>query len=166
MKRLAVLILTKLDTLFQETLRRLYNVSQRQSWKERATHLSDFVRTMFVSGYSEEERYNTIKGAIIRWEEMINRVNSGEMESLNRSRKQILDSKVSRKVWPNTWYLKGLIISTLNCVVTPGSRLKSMLSKSINDSNKEQNRVLIIEDGGLPITKGLKVGDPGRTSLW
>ena len=107
LRRSAVTTRTKLDTVFQESLRRLYNVSPRLPWEERASHLSKFVKTMLVSGYSEEERYNTIKGAIVRWEEMNNRVQSGEIESLNRFREQILSLKVTKMVWPNTWYLKG-----------------------------------------------------------
>ena len=43
-------------------------------------------------GYIEEERYNTIKGAIVQWEEMVSRVESSDNESLNISREQILES--------------------------------------------------------------------------
>ena len=117
--------------------------------------MSKFAQTMLVSGYNDEERFNTIKGAIIRWEEMTEKVKNGEIESLNRSRSQILETKVNKKVWPNTWYLKGSIISTLSCVVTPKSKLKTMLSSAINN-NDDKYRVMIIEDGGLPITRGLK----------
>ena len=114
-----------------------------------------------MSGYSEEEMYNTIKGAIVQWEEMVSRVESGDIESLNISREQILESKVSQMVWPSTWYLKGSIISTLSCVVTPGSKLQTMLSKSVN-SQECDSRVIIIKDGCLPVNKGLKSGDPGK----
>ena len=34
-------------------------------------------------------------GAIVQWEEMVSRVESGDIESLNISREQILDSEVS-----------------------------------------------------------------------
>lgn len=44
-----------------------------------------------MSGYIEEERYNTIKGAIVQWEEMVSRVESGDIESLNICREQILE---------------------------------------------------------------------------
>ena len=35
------------------------------------------------------------------------------------------------------------------------------MSKAVNRDNK-QTRVLVVEDGGLPITSGLKIGDSGR----
>ena len=63
MRKSAVTTCTKLDTVFQEFLRRLYNVSPRLPWQERASHLSKFYQTMLISGYNEEERFNTIKGA-------------------------------------------------------------------------------------------------------
>ena len=37
---------------------------------------------MMISGYSEEERMNTIKGAIARYDEMIEKVNNGEIDDL------------------------------------------------------------------------------------
>ena len=65
---------------------------------------------------------------------------------LNRSREQILEAKVFKMVWPNTFYLKGSNINTLSCVVTPNSKLKTMLSKAINN-NDDKHRVTVIEDG-------------------
>ena len=85
----------KLYTVFQEALRLLYNVSLRLPWEERVSHLSKFFQTLYMLAYIEEERYNTIKGAIVQWEKMVSRVESGDIESLNISREQILDSEVS-----------------------------------------------------------------------
>ena len=64
-------------------------------------------------------------------------------------------------VWPSTWYLKGSIISTLSCVVTLGSKLQTMLPKSVN-SQDTNSRVIIIKDGGLQVNKGLKSGETGK----
>ena len=82
----------KLYTVFQEALRLLYNISMRLPWEERVSHLSKFVQTLYMLAYIEEERYNTIKGAIVQWEKMVSRVESGDIESLNISREQILES--------------------------------------------------------------------------
>ena len=75
-------------------------------------------------GYIEEERYNTIKGVIVQWEEMVSRVESGDIESLNISSELMPESKVSQMVWSSTWYLRGSISSTLSCVVTLGSKFQ------------------------------------------
>ena len=68
-------------------------------------------------------------------------------------------------IWPNTKYLKKTIVSTLKCSVKPGSKPKTMLSKSINNQSIDKCRVLIIEDGRRPLTAGLKVGDPSKVSM-
>ena len=60
-KRSTVTMRAKLYTVFQEVLRLLYNVSPRVSWKDRVSRLSKFVQTLYMSGYIEKERYNTIR---------------------------------------------------------------------------------------------------------
>ena len=92
LKRSTVTMRAKLYTVFQEALRLLYNISPRHTWEERISHLSKSVQTLYISGYIEEERYNTIKGAIVQWEKMVSRVESGDIESLNISREHILES--------------------------------------------------------------------------
>ena len=61
----------KLYTVFQEAMRLLYNVNLRLPWEEIVSHLSKFVQTLYMIGYIEEEGYNTIKGTIVQWEEMV-----------------------------------------------------------------------------------------------
>ena len=74
-------------------------------------------------------------GAIVQWEEMVSRVESGDIESLNISRELMPESKVSQMVQPSTLYLKGSISSTLSCVVTPGSKFQIILSMSVNSQD-------------------------------
>ena len=100
-------------------------------------------------------------GAIVQWEEMVSRVESGDIESLNISSQLMPESKVSQMVWPSTWYLRGSISSTLSCVVTLGSKFQIILSKSVN-SQDNNSRVMIIKDGDLPVNEGLKSADPGK----
>ena len=71
LKRSTVTIRAKLYTVFQEALRLLYNVNLILPWEERVSHLSKFVQTLYMIGYIEEEGYNTIKGTIVQWEEIV-----------------------------------------------------------------------------------------------
>ena len=105
MRQSADTILCKLDTVFQEALRRLYNISPILPWQEHATHLPRFIQTMMISGYSEEERFNTIKGAIVRWEEMVSKVENGEIESVNRPRQCIEWTLSPRGTLPDFAYV-------------------------------------------------------------
>ena len=118
--------------------------------------MNTFSNTLRVSGYSETERYNLIKGAHLRFLEMKELVRTGAIPSLNRNRKQIIQSKIDKKNWPNTWFLRGSTVGTVSCQVTPNSNLKKSLSKRIN-TNREGGTLQVIEDGGIPITAGIKV---------
>ena len=61
LKSSIVTMRAKLYTVFQEALRLLYNISSRVSWKDRVSRLSKFVQTLYMSGYIEKKRYNTIR---------------------------------------------------------------------------------------------------------
>ena len=67
-----------------------------------------------ISEYSEEESMNTIKGAIARYEDMIDKEKKGKILCLNRCRKDILKDKEVKITWANTWYLKGTLVGTLS----------------------------------------------------
>ena len=41
-----------------------------------------------------EERWDAIRGSVLRWEEMKKKVDNGEIESVNRSKADILRMKV------------------------------------------------------------------------
>ena len=69
-------------------------------------------------------------------------------------------SKKNKKDWSNTWFLRGKISSTISCPFTPGINLKRSLNKVINNSRQANDKLLVIEDGGIPIEIGLKVKDP------
>ena len=70
MKRSAVSEKIKKDTLFQETLRRLFHVSPSLPWSETVTHLNTWTNCMRVSGYTHKERYDIVRGAVMRYENM------------------------------------------------------------------------------------------------
>ena len=89
---------------------------------------------------------------------MKNEVANGVCESLYRSRKQIAESKLQKKDWANTWFLKGDVKATVSCQVTPGGILKSKLSQMVN-KDRFDGKVQVIEDGGKPIYCGLRVND-------
>ena len=62
LKRSALPYTTKKSTLLQEALRRLGNCSDSVPEAEVSLHLSRYGNMLRISGYSEKERYNMIKG--------------------------------------------------------------------------------------------------------
>ena len=74
MKRSAVSTNTKMNTIFQETIRRILNVSDHLPWEETVRSLNKWSNCLRISGYTPQKRFNTIRGAIQRVEEMKRKV--------------------------------------------------------------------------------------------
>ena len=144
-------------------MRRILHVSEHLPWQETVDHLNRWSNCLRISGYSSKERYDTIRGAILRKKEMEKKVNTGEIKSLNRTRKKILMTKDAKGGGTAaTWYLRGQTSSTIKCQPTPGGILASRLKKALNPETSKE-RVQVIEEGGLPISAGLRVNDPFRS---
>ena len=58
-----------------------------------------------------------------------------------------------------SWFLGGQVKSTITCQATPGGILASNLKAALGTTKDGQTR-MVLEDGGAPITLGLKVKDP------
>ena len=58
-----------------------------------------------------------------------------------------------------SWFLGGRIKGTVSCQATPDGVLAAKLREAIGHSNDGQMK-LILEDGGIPVTAGLKKKDP------
>ena len=118
------------------------------------------VYTLRVSGYSEKERFDSIRGAVSRQEEMRRMVSEGEIPSLHRTRKEILQCKARKSgILASTWFLKGETSRSVKCHPTPGGRLAKLINKAMNpEGNRE--RTHIVEEGGIPVISSLKVNNP------
>ena len=114
MKRSAISDRIKKSTIFQEALRRLLNISPDLEWTEKSKHLSEFSNCLRVSGYSHKERYECIRGAVMRYEEMCRKVEEGEIVSLNRDKAEIVNTKKEKGgLIASSWFLKGKTSRTI-----------------------------------------------------
>ena len=68
-------------------------------------------------------------------------ITNGDRKSLFRNKQQIIDNKVAKKDWSNTWYLKGEVSSMISCPITPGSILTRSLKKVINIRDQGQRSI-------------------------
>ena len=73
----------KKSTLFQEGIRRLSHISSYLQWSESVTHMTQWSHCMKLSGYNEKERYEAIRGSVMRQTEMKRKVETGEIVSLH-----------------------------------------------------------------------------------
>ena len=91
---------------------------------------------------------------------MLAEVDRGERVSLYRARKQIEEAKdLKGGLSAASWFLGGQVKSTITCQATPKGILASKIKEAIGKSSDGQTR-LVLEDGGAPVTLGLKVKDP------
>ena len=84
-------------------------------------------------------------------------VDRGDKQSIFRNKQQIMMAKNDKKDWIITLYLKGEVLGTISRPITPGSVLKKNLNSAINPSRAVNDKLLVIEDGGMPIHYGLRV---------
>ena len=132
LKRSALSYKIKKNTLLQEALRRLGNISTSLPWTETVAHLAEYSNMLRLSGYSEKERYNNIKGAVTRHREMIREVETGERHSLYRTRDQILTAKdLKGGLSAASWFLGGETRSVISCHATPGGILADKIRKAV-----------------------------------
>ena len=94
---------------------------------------------------------------------MTAKVERGERESLYRKRDQIIQAKDTKGgLSAASWFLGGDVKSVITCQATPGSRLADMIRKEVGMS-PDGSRNLVMEEGGIPLTMGLKKTDPRET---
>ena len=121
-------------TLFQECLRRINNIYENFLWTETVQNLSEFSYCMKISGYDKIDRWNSIKGSILRKEDMLRKVESGEIESIYRGKSEILRSKIEKRGLKSaSWYLKGKIYHVIplsaKSTRNPGKKLTGSIEK-------------------------------------
>ena len=125
-------------------------------------HLSEFSNCMIISGYKMKERWITICGSILRMEEMRRKVVRGEIESVNRKKLEIQKKKVEKGgLTSSSWFLKGKTYNVISCQPSPDGILARKVSDTLNSINPSR-RILVTEDGGIPITASLRKSDPFR----
>ena len=88
------------------------------------------------------------------------KVDCGEIISLHRDRREIMASKEKKGGFQSsTWFLQGQTSKTVRCDPTPGSVLCKTLKKVLNPEGT-QERTLVVEEGGIPVTAQVRRNDP------
>ena len=91
---------------------------------------------------------------------MRNEVEPGERESLYRTRDQILAAKdIKGGLSAASWFLAGETRSVISYQATPGGVLADRIRKAVGVTKGGERR-LVTEEGGVPVTMGLKSADP------
>ena len=87
-------------------------------------------------------------------------ISSGLRSSRFRTGKEIKKAKILKGGLSSaTWFLTKDVCSTISCQATPGSKLATMLQDSQSKSSTHGKRKVVLEEGGHPISLGLKKRD-------
>ena len=129
-------------------------------WQETPVHLSEYNSILYLSGYSKRERFNNIKGAIMIIETMREEISARNRDYMYRTRDQIRKAKIAKGgLFSGTCFLSESVSCTVSCQPTPGSSLASKLQDRIATTVRGDRRV-ILEEGGNPVSIGLKRKNP------
>ena len=130
---------------------------------ESVRHISEYSNAMRISGYSSSERYRAIRGAVMRFEEMKEKVARGEIKFLNRKKEEIITVKTAKGgMTSSSWYLKGKTERVMYCHATPGGELAANIKKAVNDVAANGKKTLVVEEGGTPVVAFARKTDPFR----
>jgi hypothetical protein len=163
LERSAISASVKRNTHLQEALRRMKCCDSSAPWIDRAFHLSGWCNMLRISGYNVRYRFNILKGAILRYEEMRRLESVGEIENYYRNRKQMTQATIMKggKASASTWFMRGETTSVLGTAATPASSLRDKLQEMLNTIPVAGGgRTKAIEASGAPIYLGLKKTDP------
>ena len=97
MKRSAMSNTVNHFTCFQECVRRILNISPGLPWNETVRHINQYSFSLYESGYSMRERYELIKGAVMRVETLKEKARQGKQTSLYRDMKSIAKARWRRR---------------------------------------------------------------------
>ena len=156
-KRTAIPYKDKRQTVLQEALRRLRNTHPDLEDTVRDKHLTDFSKSMKLSGWNQNERHQVIKGALT--------IYGGEIDKYRRGERQLYRNKIERqrdkekKLDSNIWFMKGGHTSTLKLCHTPGDKLATMLKGFVNQT-ADGGKARILSQAGPTILSKLTIKNP------
>ena len=156
-KRTAVPYKDKRQTVLQEALRRLRNTHPDLGDTVRDKHLTEYSKSMKLSGWNETERHQVIKGALNIYQEERNKHRRGERQLYRNKVERQKDKE--KKLDNNLWFMKGGHTSTLKLNHTPGDKLATMV-KSFVTKTADGGKARILSQAGQTILSKLTNKNP------
>ena len=147
-KRTAVPYRDKRQTVLQEALRRLRNTHPDLGDTLRDKHLTEYSKSMQLSGWNETERHQVIKGALKIYEEERDKYIRGERQMYRNKMERQRDKE--SKLDSNIWFMKGGHTSTLKLNHTPGDKLATLV-KSFVSKTSDGGKARILSQAGPTI---------------
>ena len=122
----------KRNSLVQEGIRRLRNTKRELDWSVKSEILSEFSFSLYMSGYSENFRLETIQSEVIGYERQCERSDKVETP-LNRPRDWNKEKRRRKKLLTKTsWYRPNSVVAFYP--QTPDQELLKEIQPIISES--------------------------------
>ena len=144
----------KRNALVQEVIRRLRNTSRDLPWELKASILSEFSRSLMLSGYPESFRLEIIRAGVIGFERACDKADNGGTP-LHRPRSYRREERRRAKLT-----IKGSWYRPFDCVgfipATPDSELAKAIQTVVDSNLKRLDmKGKIVETGGVSLLRQL-----------
>ena len=164
MKRSAVSMTIKRNTIYNECTRRMKNTAVELGWSETANHLSEYMNCLRISGYPARFRYNILKGAIKKEQKLRQKLEANN-EMRHRSREDIILDKANKLGrYAHTWQIRNSKRNVLRVNATPNSKLANKMKAQLKDLDWPMiGRTMVAENSGASVTQKLYKTNPFRS---
>ena len=164
MKNSAMSVNSKINILTQQCFKRFHNTSESIPDKLKVEILEDFMLEMYLSGYSENERFKILMAGWKTYQNLKDKENKGLRPFYRKNsfrKKERFQEKISKK---NNWFKQSndqKYSSVIFVEATPGDKLLKSL-KHIEEENKisDKDRIKFVSRSGTKLINLLQKKDP------
>ena len=150
----------KRTILTQEVLRILLNCSVELPWQVFVKHVNRMMMRLQYSGYDQKFRTEVVKPALNKYKHIL-RLDAGGKKPMYRPRTRRKIERVREKRKKrDEWYIKGGYDSVIFVPATPGSELKSIYEKEIDEAGM---KIKVTEQSGIPLKRYLQRSNPFKS---
>ena len=160
MKRSALSIIIKRNSLFEEGMRRIRNLDVGSYVSEGHQVLGEYMNCLKFSGYNQEFRFDILKGILDRKAQMDAQFESGTPRYRNKDEIAIAKSNKKGK-YNNTWFLRGNITTIMKVQATSWGLLGQGVREKVRGIlGPDGGETKVIEMAGAGIQAGIYKPDP------
>ena len=164
MKNSAMSMNSKISILTQQCFKRFHNTSESISNELKIEILEDFMLEMYLSGYSENERYKILMAGWKTYQNLKDKEEKGLRPFYRKNsfrKKERIQEKINKQ---NHWFKQSNDLqysSVIFVEATPGDKLLKSL-KHIEEENKisDKDRIKFVSRSGTKLINVLQKRDP------
>ena len=155
----------KMKTLTQEVFRRMHNTKETILEEHKSTMLTEYMKKLKTSGYTQEERYNILIGGMNTYNKLKKLEKEGKRKFYRPPEVTSLERN-TKKCIKNEWFKRGKenkFTSVMFVEATPNGELVKAIRKVEEDYKVAENkRIKFVEKCGRKFIDTMRSNDPFR----